>query len=174
MINENPEMKFNPAVTVIRIAAASDIAVLQELYASSRLEGQLRVNDTGADLDHLMAAYFECKDSGFWVAENESVIVGMVGVQRISDNSAEIRRLRVRDGFRRLGIGGMLMEHAIAFCRDKQFLKIVLDVRIERSPAINMFDKFGFSHGRERDMNGRKLLDFYLDLYSDTADTRIV
>ena len=173
MIDENPKVDFNPEVTIVRIATTEDVTVLRELYERSKLEGQLRINDTGADLDHLMDAYFECKDSGFWVAENESSIVGMVGVQRISENVPEIRRLRVRDGFRRRGIGAMLMEHAITFCRDKQFLKIVLDVRIERSPAINMFDKFGFSHGRERDMNGRKLLDFYLDLYSDATDTRI-
>jgi ribosomal protein S18 acetylase RimI-like enzyme len=173
MTDENATVQFNPEVTIVRIATSDDVPVLRELYEKSKLEGQLRMNDTGADLDHLMDAYFECNDSGFWVAENDSSIVGMVGVQRLSDNSAEIRRLRVRDGYRRRGIGGMLMEHAITFCHDKQFLKIVLDVRIERSPAISMFDKFGFSAGRERVLNGRKLLDFYLDLYSDTTDTRI-
>ena len=173
MIDESAKVQFNPEVTIVRSATDGDVPILRELYERSKLEGQLRINDTGADLDHLVEGYFECKDSGFWVAENESSIIGMVGVQRISDNSAEIRRLRVRDGYRRRGIGAMLMEHAITFCREKQYLKVVLDVRIERSPAINMFDKFGFSHGRERDMNGRKLIDFYLDLYSDTTDTRI-
>jgi len=34
-----------------------------------------------------------------------------------------------------------------------------------------MFDSFGFLHGRERDLNGRQLRDFYLDLYSDTLQT---
>ena len=173
MIDESAKVQFNAEVTIVRNATNDDVPVLRELYEKSKLEGQLRVNDTGADLDHLMEGYFECKDSGFWVAQNEVSIVGMIGVQRIDDNSAEIRRLRVRDGYRRRGIGRMLMEHAICFCRDKQYLKIVLDVRIERSPAINLFDAFGFVHGRERDMNGRKLLDFYLDLYSDTTDTRI-
>ena len=96
----------------------------------------------------------------------------MVGVQRISDNSAEIRRLRVRDSYRRKGIGTKLMQHAISFCREKHFLKVVLDVRIEREPAIRMFDSFGFLQGRERDLNGRQLRDFYLDLYSDSLKTR--
>jgi hypothetical protein len=54
-----------------------------------------------------------------------------------------------------------------------QYLKVVLDVRIERSPAISMFDNFGFLHSRERVIDGRKLLDFYLDLYSDNADTSV-
>ena len=173
MIDESAQVQFDPKVTIVRSATNDDVPILRDLYEKGKLEGQLRINDTGADLDHLMEGYFDCKDSGFWVAENNTSIIGMVGVQRISDNSAEIRRLRVRDGYRRRGIGTMLMEYAISFCRDKQYLKVVLDVRIERSPAINMFDTFGFVHSRERDMNGRKLLDFYLDLYSDTTDTRI-
>jgi hypothetical protein len=40
-------------------------------------------------------------------------------------------------------------------------------VRIERGPAIALFTKFGFSLARSRDIDGRKLLDFYLDLYRD-------
>jgi ribosomal protein S18 acetylase RimI-like enzyme len=157
----------------IRIASEKDVPVLLELFERSRIEGQLRENDTGTDLDHLVAGYFECKDSGFWVAEIEDVIVGMIGVQRISDDSAEIRRLRVRDGFRRKGIGSSLMGQAISFCKEKQFLKVVLDVRIERGAALAMFDTFGFLQGRERDIDGRKLRDFYLDLYSDTTDTQM-
>ncbi|MBT6269787.1 MAG: GNAT family N-acetyltransferase, partial [Phycisphaerae bacterium] len=101
----------------------------------------------------------------------DNTIVGMIGVQKMNDSSAEVRRLRVRDMFRRKGIGSALMKHAISFCREKQFLKVVLDVRLEREPAIKMFDSFGFLHGRERDLNGRQLRDFYLDLYSDTLQT---
>jgi len=157
----------------IRVAVVGDVPVLRELFERSRIEGQLRENDTGSDLDHLAAGYFECKDSGFWVAEVDAIIVGMIGVQRINDDAAEIRRLRVRDNFRRQGIAKKLMEHAILFCKDKQFLKVILDVRIERVSAISMFDTFGFVHSKERDFNGRKLRDFYLDLYSDTTDTQI-
>ncbi len=164
--------QFNIEELIVRCAVSDDIVVLRELYERSRIEGQTPENDTGADLDYLVEGYFECKDSCFWVAEYQAWIVGMIGVQRINDGSAEIRRLRVRDSYRRKGIGSKLMEHAISFCRKKQFLKVVLDVRIERAPAIRMFDSFGFMQGRERDLNGRKLRDFYLDLYSDTLQTR--
>ena len=164
--------QFNAEKMVIRSATNDDVNVLRELFERSRIEGQTRENDTGADLDYLMSGYFECKESGFWVAQYEEWIVGMIGVQRISENSAEIRRLRVRDSFRRKGIGTKLMQHAISFCREKHFLKVVLDVRIERVSAISMFHTFGFLHGRERNLNGRKLRDFYLDLYSDSLETR--
>jgi ribosomal protein S18 acetylase RimI-like enzyme len=91
----------------------------------------------------------------------------MVGVQKMDDNAAEIRRLRVRGSYRRHGIGTLLMETALAFCRHHGYLKLVLDVRIERGPAIALFEKFGFTLTRSRDIDGRKLLDFYLDLYRE-------
>lgn len=171
MPNKSSE-KFKSAEMQIRVATQNDIVVLQDLFEKSRIDGQIRENDTGADLDHLEDGYFNCTESCFWVAEYDKKIVGMIGVQKINDSSAEVRRLRVRDSFRRKGIGTSLMKHAISFCRDKQFLKVVLDVRLEREPAIKMFDTFGFLHGRERDLNGRQLRDFYLDLYTDTLQTR--
>ena len=164
--------QFKTSDMQIRVAVQDDISVLRELFEKSRVDGEIRENDTGADLDHLMDGYFNCQESSFWVAEFDNTIVGMIGVQKMNDSSAEVRRLRVRDMFRRKGIGSALMKHAISFCREKQFLKVVLDVRLERDPAIKMFDSFGFLHGRERDLNGRQLRDFYLDLYSDTLQTR--
>ena len=171
MQDSDQQVNFKHEGMVIRSATDGDIAILRELFEKSKLEGQIRENDTGADLDFLIEGYFECKDSGFWVAQYEEWIVGMIGVQRVSDNSAEIRRLRVRDSYRRKGIGRMLMLHAIEFCKEKQFLKVMLDVRIERSPAIKLFDEFGFLHGRERETDGRTTIDFYLDLYNDKTDT---
>jgi ribosomal protein S18 acetylase RimI-like enzyme len=164
--------QFKTADMQIRVAVQDDISVLRELFEKSRVDGEIRENDTGADLDHLMDGYFNCQESSFWVAEFDNTIVGMIGVQKMNDSSAEVRRLRVRNKFQRNGIGSALMKHAISFCREKQFLKVVLDVRLERDPAIKMFDSFGFLHGRERDLNGRQLRDFYLDLYSDTLQTR--
>ena len=171
MQDSNQQAHFKQEEMVIRSATDGDITILRELFEKSRLEGQTRENDTGADLDFLIEGYFECKDSGFWVAQYEEWIVGMIGVQRVSANSAEIRRLRVRDSYRRKGIGKKLMLHAIEFCKEKQFLKVKLDVRIERSPAIQLFDTFGFLHGSERESDDRRTIDFYLDLYSDTTDT---
>ena len=89
--NESPQ-NFKIKEMIIRSATNEDIPVLRELFERSRLEGQTRENDTGADIDYLIAGYFECGDSGFWVAQSQECIVGMIGVQRLNDNSAEIRR----------------------------------------------------------------------------------
>ncbi len=160
--------QFKLEEVVVALAAEADHPDVYRLYEEGVLEGQVRDNDTGADVDNLHAGYFDDEGaSGFWVARHQGQVVGMVGVQRTSDNSAEIRRLRVHSDFRRRGVGTLLMKNALQFCRDKGYLKVVLDVRIERAPAIALFEKFGFLHGRTREIDGRKLLDFYLDLYRE-------
>ena len=152
----------------IRQAEDGDHRALRELFQESILEGLIGDNDTGADIDNLHEGYFSDEgQSAFWVAVFNELVIGMVGVQKMAADAAEVRRLRVRGAFRRHGIGAILMEKALAFCKHQGYLKVVLDVRIERGPAIALFQKFGFKHGRTRDIAGRKLLDFYIDLYSD-------
>jgi GNAT superfamily N-acetyltransferase len=151
----------------IRLATADDAPVVRELFRESMLQGQLRGNDTGADVDNLIEGYFSDHGaSGFWVACYRDQIIGMIGAQKTGESTAELRRLRVREGFRRAGVGTRLIEHAVDFCRQRGYLKIVLDVRIERAPALAILQKCGFTHSRTREIDGRKTLDFYMNLYS--------
>jgi ribosomal protein S18 acetylase RimI-like enzyme len=105
--------------------------------------------------------------SHFWVAENDAgEVVGMIGVQHHEPGVASIRRLRVAQSHRRRGIGSALVETAIEFCQENQYLKVKLDTFIEREPAIKLFVKFGFRHDHTRVVNEKELLYFYLDFYS--------
>lgn len=152
----------------IEVATDDDLPEIQMLFRESLEEGQLRTNDTGADIENLAEAYLhDDGQSGFWVARQNGVTLGMVGVQQTGDSTAEIRRLRVRSDHRRRGIGTKLMEHALTFCKKHSYLKVTLDVRIERLAAIALFENFGFRLGRSRDIDGRKTLDFLLDLYTE-------
>ena len=152
----------------IRLATAHDHRVIRELYYEGVLAGRVHLNDTGADIENIQEGYFADEgESGFWVATLVGEVVGMVGVQKISEHTAEIRRLRVSEVHRRKGIGTRLMEHATAFCRQRGYLKVALDVQMDRGPAIALFEKSGFKLSRTREINGRKLLDFFLDLYSE-------
>lgn len=152
----------------------ADFPSVNTLYELGRLAGQTPENDSAADIDNLVAAYFSDEDgSHFWIAEirpedKDPVAVGMVGVQRDGTDSAEIRRLRVHPEHRQRGIGTRLMETALAFCQHRGYLKIVLDTRIERVEAIHLFERFGFQLNRTRDVHGKPIHDFYLDLYRKT------
>ena len=159
-----------PESITIRTASSNDISKLQELFRAGIFEGDVRINDTGADIDNLIAGYFSDDGrSSFWVAESPKEVVGMIGVQCVQDDVAEIRRLRVHDNFRRRGIGKQLLDHAVKFCRGQDYMKIVLDVRVERDPAIHLFEQAGFFLARTREAAGHKTLDFYVDLYTDPA-----
>jgi ribosomal protein S18 acetylase RimI-like enzyme len=159
---------------LVRDYRPADLPAVRVLYKDGLLGGTIAQNDTGLDIDDIDAAYPRDGGSHFWVAElrhdtadaRAGDVVGMVGVQRHDDNEAEIRRLRVHASLRRRGIGSKLLETAIRFCHDHGYLKITLDTWMDREPAVKLFEKFRFRHGRTRSVNGKDLLYFYLDLYT--------
>lgn len=157
----------------IRAYTASDRPACVQLYREGLLGGQLAENDSGLDIDDIPAAYLRDPGNHFWVAEAKVTgnggspeVIGMVGVQHYEEGVGEIRRLRVRVDMRRRGIGSKLLETALRFCQEHNYLKITLDTFIQREPAIKLFEKFHFKHSRTRSVAGKELLYFYLDLYS--------
>ena len=169
-MNAQTTPDFNLDDILVRPAEEEDYSAVRELFRAGLHEGLVPDNDTGADIETLHEAYFsDDGQSNFWVARYDDNVVGMIGVQKTSQDTAEIRRLRVREGHRRHGVGTKLVEQALTFCRHHEYLKIILDVRIERGPAIALFEKFGFQLVRSREVGGRKMLDFYFDLYRDPS-----
>jgi ribosomal protein S18 acetylase RimI-like enzyme len=150
----------------IRSFRPGDLPACRQLYLEGLVGGKLAENDTALDLDDIESTYLNTPGNHFWVAENAAgEVVGMIGVQHHDQDEGEIRRLRVRQDQRRRGIGSALVETALKFCQDHQYLKITLDTFMEREPAIKLFEKFRFRHSRTRNVAGRDLLYFYLDLY---------
>lgn len=150
-----------------------DLPACRMLYQEGLLGGKLAENDSGLDIDDIEHAYMKSPGNRFWVAVGKATeptcagtVVGMIGVQRADESVGEIRRLRVRQDMRRRGIGSALVETALKFCRDQGYIKITLDTFMEREPAIKLFEKFHFRHTRTRNLMGKELLYFYLDLYS--------
>jgi ribosomal protein S18 acetylase RimI-like enzyme len=152
----------------IRSFRAEDLPACGQLYREGLLGGKIAENDTGLDIDDIEAVYMNQRGNHFWVAQIEPTqIVGMIGVQHYAEESTgQIRRLRVAQDHRRRGIGSALVETALKFCQDNQYLKISLDTFMEREPAIALFRKFRFSHERSRNVAGKEVLYFYMDLYT--------
>jgi len=154
----------------IRSFRTSDAKACVALYQDALLGGKLAENDTGLDIDDIENAYMKAPGNHFWVAEDEQgAIVGMIGVQHHDEGTGEIRRLRVKPEVRRKGIGTRLVETALRFCHEHGYLKITLDTFMEREPAIKLFEKFRFRHSRTKDVHGKELMFFYLDLYTGEA-----
>ncbi len=164
----DPDTSFDLSKVRLRPAEDSDLPVLLELLAMGVPEGAAPDRDTGTDIRDFRTTYVaEDGRGGLWVAVCENDVIGMVGVLRRDESVAQIRRLRVHPAMRRRGIGSKLMERAIAFCRERDYLKVILDTRIEEEPAIRIFRKFGFQLARSRDIGGRTVFDFYLDMYRE-------
>jgi ribosomal protein S18 acetylase RimI-like enzyme len=155
----------------VRSFQACDQAACRRLYVEGLLGGRLADNDTGTDVDDVASAYMNSEgDNHFWVAEApDGEVVGMIGVQHHEPGVGEIRRLRVRQDWRRRGVGSALIETALKFCQERQCLKVTLDTYMEREPALKLFEKFRFRHSRTRNVGGKDLLYFYLDLYAGEA-----
>ncbi len=163
-------MQQGLAHPVIRSFQPADADACRHLYLEGLIGGQIADNDTGMDIDDIQAAYMSSPGSHCWVAQVPgSDIVGMIGVQHYEDDEGEIRRLRVRADHRRRGIGTMLVETAVRFCQDHQYLKIKLDTFMEREPAVKLFEKFHFKLSRDRNVGSKNLLYFYLDLYTQES-----
>jgi ribosomal protein S18 acetylase RimI-like enzyme len=151
----------------VRSFEPKDQAACRKLYEDGLLGGCIAENDTGYDMDHIHAVYMKCPGSHFWVAESASgQIIGMIGVQHHDDGNGQIRRLRVRSDFHRRGIGGLLLETALRFCQERNYLKVTLDTFVERDAAVSLFEKFRFRLDRTRNIGQKELAYFYLDLYA--------
>jgi ribosomal protein S18 acetylase RimI-like enzyme len=155
---------------VVRPYRACDRQACRKLFYEGLVGGRIADGDTGADIDCIETHYLAVDGNHFWVAEvstgnGSSPVVGMIGVQAKGDGTAEIRRLRVDERYRRRGIGKALMEEAVKFCKDQNYIRIILDTFMERDPAIQLFQKLQFRHGRTRKTDAKDLLYFYLDLY---------
>ena len=156
-----------PIPVKVRTWEPRDREVVKHLYVEGLIGGHIAPNDTGLDIEDVQAAYLSSPENHLWVAENQKgEVVGMIAVQIHRESEGEIRRLRVRQDHRRRGIGAKLLETAIKWCQEMGCLKVTLDTYMEREPALKLFNKFKFKHSRTKDVSGKSLLYFYLDLYS--------
>ncbi len=110
----------------------------------------------------------------YWVAEwrssrtAKSWLVGMIGLAPGEDHVCTAGGLFVIEEFRDRGIGIRLLEQLAEYCRELGYLKVMLDLRTHSQKAVRLLSKFGFNLARERTIEGRVLMDFYLDIYRDT------
>ncbi len=161
-----PDKRPNPSIR-IRSFTQADAEVCKSLYMTGIIRGKIADNDTGLDIDDIASAYMNSPGNHFWVAEEPGgQVVGMIGVQQHDSGEGEIRRLRVHKDARGRGIGSLLLETAIQFCRERAHLKVTLDTGMDFEPALRLFEKFRFRLSRKREISDRILLYFYLDLYS--------
>jgi len=157
---------------VVRPATEQDAERIRALFDAGRLVDPVDESDAAEDLRNLKETYLpEDGSSGFWVAESgEGELIGMIGVCHAGNSTAQIRRLRVDTEWRGRGVGGDLVKHALGFCSDHGYVKIILRAQVDQEAAIALFRRFGFQLSRTRVVDGVERLEFYMDLYREPEE----
>jgi GNAT superfamily N-acetyltransferase len=118
---------------------------------------KLEFDTLDADIFAIDKTYNRSNKSCFWIAETivdddysntqqEQKIVGTTAVRNLNqfESTCELKRMYVRNGFRRLGIGQKLLDIAIDFAKSVGYSRIVLDSSKALHPARALYLKNGF------------------------------
>jgi len=69
---------------------------------------------------------------------------GCVALRRIDNQTAELKRMYVKDNYRKAGIGTELLKQSFQLAKERGYKKIRLDTLSHMEPAIRLYRKFGF------------------------------
>jgi GNAT superfamily N-acetyltransferase len=83
-------------------------------------------------------------DGFFVVATSDGEPVACGGVQRLPDESAEIKRMWVHDGWRGAGLGARLLRHLEERAREQGYAVVRLDTNDTLTEAIAMYERAGY------------------------------
>lgn len=115
------------------------------------------------DLDSLGKVYGGQRE-GFFVLEDKGKVAGTVGVKEESKKTAIIRRLFVDPSFRRKGYGGLLIDRALDFCKEKSYHEAVFHAVTSMKSAMDLCVSRGFKAKEKILLGGVDIVKFVLTL----------
>jgi GNAT superfamily N-acetyltransferase len=125
------------------------IGRIAELHASYYHEhwgfGLFFESKVAVELSEFLHRFEEGRD-GFWVARIEEKIVGSIAIDGVNSDSkgAHLRWFIVSQENQGQGIGKILLEEAIKFCRRAKFSRIYLWSFAGLDSARHLYEEFGF------------------------------
>lgn len=85
------------------------------------------------------------KNTTYVVAKENNEIVGFAGMMFCMDE-ATLNNIVVKKSCRGRGIGGELLEALIELCTEQNMKTFTLEVNALNTPAIKLYEKFGFKN----------------------------
>jgi putative acetyltransferase len=116
-----------------------------------------------SDLDRISETYSGPKDS-FFVLEDNSDIVGTVGIKEDSPEDALLRRLFVDPKHRKKGYGSSLLSRAIEFARSKGYKHMYFRCTDRMAAAMKLCEASGFKEKDSLEVSGFKIHRLELEL----------
>lgn len=100
----------------------------------------------------------------FFVATDQSKIVGTVGIKREDGRNALLRRIFVSPDYRGRKIGSGLIEKAVDFCRKEGYEEIIFKTTSRMKEAIKLCEANGFTKKMRIELGPLELLKFTIHL----------
>jgi ribosomal-protein-alanine N-acetyltransferase len=119
---------------------------LNDLEEAYKIE--LEVNPSPWKYETFLSS-FEVGHKGL-ICMHDSKILGFVIFSPINPE-AHILSISVRKKMQSKGIGTLLLQSMLEQCKAMNYKKILLEVRVSNTLAINFYEKFGFSKDAIRD-----------------------
>ena len=87
----------------------------------------------------------ENENTSYIIAKEKEEVVGFAGISVCIDE-ATLNNIVVKKSCRGKGIGGEMLETLIDLCSDMNLKTFTLEVNVENTPAIKLYEKFGFKN----------------------------
>jgi GNAT superfamily N-acetyltransferase len=100
------------------------------------------------EIDRIDSYYGE-KNGGFWLAVEGPRIVGMFGLERLSADAMELRRMYVDPNAQRRGIARRMLRFAEDECRRRNVGRLELTTSELQGPALSLYRNAGYELVRE-------------------------
>ncbi|RFB91595.1 MarR family transcriptional regulator [Rhizobium leguminosarum bv. trifolii] len=136
-----------PAPAIIRAHRAGDIGWIvqsQGRFYAEEYGWDLRFEALVAEVASKFLANFDPEKEYCWIAERGGINVGSVLVANGGDGIAKLRLLYVDKSARGLGLGKLLVDECIRFCRKKGYSELQLWTNDMLETARAIYVKSGF------------------------------
>jgi putative acetyltransferase len=135
----------SPALVIRPVQAPADLELVKTLFNEyvQWLGIDLSFQDYEQEISHLPGKYaepFGC----ILLAEWEQQPAGCIAFWPIAPNTCEMKRLFVRPHFRGHKIASQLVQAGLDWAKNKSYGKMVLDTLRSMTPAMNLYQSFGF------------------------------
>lgn len=149
----------------LRQATNDDIGAIQHVVFSVLEEYGLTPDPSGKDADiNDVETNFITPNGYFGVVMDNETVIGTIGLFRVSETEAELRKMYVLPHYRGAGIGKWMLEVVIAIAREKGYQQLTLETIAPLKEAIALYIDHGFSEIAPKEINDRVDRAFVLNL----------
>jgi ribosomal protein S18 acetylase RimI-like enzyme len=96
------------------------------------------------------ALSFDARKDCLWIAEKDEEIVGFIAIAGHSDSEAQLRWFLVHPSQRLRGLGRLLLNKALDFCREHTFSSVFLWTVSDLKVAARLYRSVGFRKTNEK------------------------